>query len=208
MSGWFHVKMIHPAVRLADDRPEAERAPPLGEVLGVGERVLVRHEHRRQLERALAELRARRRRAEAARLHGEVRPAREDVERVRVHETAVVVPHVDDDALSRLVLGVEVDVQLRERGVAHVEHVHVAERAAADAGRRRRGATRPRRGRAAPSPCSGSRAARSPPATARASARARVVDRPSGDRPREAEPHLAPDREREQLVEVRRARDV
>ena len=96
-----------------------------------------------QLERALAEHRARRRLGHVARRHPQVRLPREDVDRVRVDEAAVVVADVDDDAVARVILGVEIDVQLIERGRAHVDHVHVAEPAAARLAARTRGCARP-----------------------------------------------------------------
>ena len=48
-------------------------------------------------------------RREAARQHVEVAAPREHVDRVDVHEAAVVVAHVDDDALLRVILGVEIE---------------------------------------------------------------------------------------------------
>ena len=51
-----------------------------------------------------------------ARGHPQVRLPREHVERVGVDEAAVVVAQVDDDAVALVVLGVEIDVQLVERG--------------------------------------------------------------------------------------------
>ena len=57
--------------------------------------------------------------------------AAEDVERIGVDEPAVVVADVDDDAVPRDVVGVEVDVQLRQRSGRHVGHVDVAEPIAA-----------------------------------------------------------------------------
>jgi hypothetical protein len=71
--------------------------------------------------------------AAAAALHGEVVAARQDVDGVHVHEAAVVVAHVDDDAVLRVVLLVEVEDELLERALRHGRDVHVAEAAAADA---------------------------------------------------------------------------
>ena len=120
--------------RLADHLAELQRAIAFGEILGVRQRVLVGDEHGRLLERALAEHRARRRGRHAARRHVQVGLPREHVERVRVDEAAVVVADVDDDAVARDVLGVEIDVELRERAGRHVGHVHVAEPAVAHLG--------------------------------------------------------------------------
>ena len=97
--------------RLADDLAELHRAIAFRKILGVAERMHVGHEHRGQLERALAEERARGRHGHAANLHREVGRAREHIERVRIHEAAVVVANVDDDAFVRLVLRVEVGVE-------------------------------------------------------------------------------------------------
>ena len=160
--------------RLADDLAQLHRAIALGEVLRVRQRVLVGHEHGRLLERALAERRPRRRRRHAALRHVQVVLAREHVERVGVDEAAVVVADVDDDAVARDVVGVEIDVELRERSGRHVGHVHVAEPAVARLrhvvapfgsthcavaqpalGRRGRSAGRPRR--APPSPARSAR---------------------------------------------------
>src|SRR5205823_4571957 len=98
-----------PRRRLADDLPELQRAVPFGEILGVRERMLVRDEDRRALERTLTEQRARRHRFESAPHHIEVTTSRQDINRVHVDEAAVVVADVDHDALARLVFRIEID---------------------------------------------------------------------------------------------------
>ena len=123
----FHVKMIQPAVGSPTTLPEFHRAIAFGEVLGVRQRVLVGDEHGRLLQRALAQRRARRRRRRAAERHVQVGLPRDHVERVGVDEAAVVVADVDDDAVARDVVGVEIDVELRQRSRRHVGHVDVAE---------------------------------------------------------------------------------
>ena len=49
-----------------------------------------------------------------ARGHPQIRLPREDVDRVRVDEAAVVVADVDDDAVELVVLDVEIEMQLIE----------------------------------------------------------------------------------------------
>jgi hypothetical protein len=123
--------MIHPAVGSPTTFSELERAVTLGEVFRIRQRMLVGHENRRQLERALSERRARRHARVPSRQHVEVAAAREHIDRVDVDEAAVVVAYVDDHALLRLIVGVEIEVQLREGTGRHVEHVHVTQLAAA-----------------------------------------------------------------------------
>ncbi len=120
-----------PRGRLAHDGPQLQRAIAFREVLGIRERVLVGDEHRRRLERPLAENRAGRRFGHDARGHAQVRLPGEHVDRVRVHEAAVVVSNVDHDAVELVILDVQIDVELVERRRAHVDHVDVAEPAAA-----------------------------------------------------------------------------
>ena len=60
-----------------------------------------------------------------------LRLPREHIDRVRIDEPAVVVADVDDHAVARVILGVEIEVELVERRRAHAEHVDVAETAAA-----------------------------------------------------------------------------
>ena len=81
---------------------------------------------------ALAEDRAARHRAEVARRELQIAAPREDVDRIRIDEPAVVVANVDHDAVAAAVLRVEIEVELRERARAHVLHVHVAEPPVAD----------------------------------------------------------------------------
>src|SRR5690606_32327262 len=84
-------------------------------------------------QRTLTQLHARRcEHVARAALHCEIVPTREYVDRVHVHEAAVVVADVDDDAILRVVLLVEVEDQLIERTLRHRRDVHVTESTAAD----------------------------------------------------------------------------
>ena len=124
--------MIQPAVGSPTTLPSFRCAIAFGEILGVGERVLIDHQDRRQFERSLAELSARGSGRAAAVGHGEIGTAGQHVQRVSIDKAAVVVADVDDHALLGAVFGVEVDIELRERLLRHIAHVNVAEPAVAD----------------------------------------------------------------------------
>ena len=100
--------MIQPGGGLAHHLAQTQRPVPLGEVLAVGEGVLVDHEHRGLLQGALAQQAPRGCLGIAAALHGQVAASREDVQGVRVHESAVVVADVDDHAVLPEVLRIQV----------------------------------------------------------------------------------------------------
>ena len=102
--------MIQPAVGSPTTLPELQRAIAFGEVLGVRQRVLVGDEDGRRAERALPELAAAGADGPPRPRHRQVVLPREDVERVHVDEPAVVVAHVDDHALARVILGVEIEI--------------------------------------------------------------------------------------------------
>src|SRR6185503_1110761 len=76
-----------PGGRLAHDLTEFQRAIAFGEILSVGERMLVRDQDGRAFERALAEHRAGRGRRVAAHGHRHIAAPREDVNRVGVDES-------------------------------------------------------------------------------------------------------------------------
>ena len=101
---------------LADNLAQAQRAIALGEVFSVGEGMLVSDEDRRTIERALAQHRARGRAAQTAQGHRQITPSREHIDRVDIHKPATVVANIDHYAVFPVVLGVEIDVQLVERG--------------------------------------------------------------------------------------------
>src|SRR4051794_40921189 len=92
----------------------------------------IRHQYRRLLERALTEHRTTGRRAEVARRELQIAAPREYVDRVRIYESAVVISDVDHHAFLAAVLDVEIEVELIQRALPHVLHVHVAEPAVAD----------------------------------------------------------------------------
>src|SRR5207248_8660114 len=104
----------------------------LGEILAVRKRRLIRHENGRRLERALAEYGSPGHRRHATAHHEHIWLPAEDVEGVPVDETAVVGANVEDDAFLGVTRSVEIEVELRDRGGTHVDHVNVAEPTIAD----------------------------------------------------------------------------
>src|SRR5678816_3407367 len=93
--------------------------------------MLIGDENRRTIEGALAQNGASRCGARAAQRHRQITSTRENVDRVNVHEATAVIANVDHDTVFRVVLGIEIDVQLVERVLRHVEHVRVTEPAVA-----------------------------------------------------------------------------
>ena len=89
--------------------------------------MLVRHEDCRAVERTLTELEPCRSGRLVACSHRHVWPPGKDVQRVRVHEATVVVPHIDHDPVPALVLRVEIEEELVERALPHVEEMDVTE---------------------------------------------------------------------------------
>src|SRR5215208_5621404 len=103
--GWFQVKMIHPAVGSPTTGPRPNvRQPSVKSSASDSECWFV------------------------------TRTVGSSRERWPRAERAGVVAHVDDDTGPRLVLGVEILIELVERLLAHVDHVHVAELPAARPG--------------------------------------------------------------------------
>src|ERR1044072_1513694 len=88
--------------RLAHHLAELQAPVAFGEVLRVGERVLVCDDHCRQLKRPLSQVGSRRGRRKPARRHTHVTLAREHVDGIDIDEAAVVVADIKHHALPRL----------------------------------------------------------------------------------------------------------
>ena len=87
--------------------------------------MLIHHQHGGFLQRSLSKLRPRRNRYRASRGHGHVPPTGEHVERIRIHEAAVIVSQVNHHAIAHEVFGIKIESELVERLGAHIVHVHI-----------------------------------------------------------------------------------
>lgn len=55
----------------------------------------------------------------------------EYVERITVDEAAVIVADIHDNGLARLILGIKIEIELIQRCLRHIKHVHISEPSAA-----------------------------------------------------------------------------
>src|SRR6185437_3142991 len=76
--------------RFADHFSQLHGAISFREIFRVGKRMLIRHQNRRKLQRALPQFRARRRRRKIPWRHRQIRSSRQNVERIRIHKYARV----------------------------------------------------------------------------------------------------------------------